>query len=107
MNKRSFKRANVNIGITIDAKDRIIQGKIENISMGGLFATIGRRASIKEREIVDLSIPLPVGSRKNCFIVSGEATRVDDTGVAFRFLETDQETLRTLFYLVAHPQPDI
>jgi PilZ domain len=101
MMKRAFSRTNVNIDITIDAQDKIVQGLMENISMGGLYATIDRRSAIKEREVVDISIPLPVGARKNSFIVTGLATRVNDTGVAFRFLETDMETLRTLYHLVS------
>jgi hypothetical protein len=107
MIKRSFSRENVDIGVTIDAKDKIVQGRVENISMGGLYANIGRRPSIKEHDIVDLSIPLPVGARTNCFIITGMATRVNDSGVAFKFLETDMETLRSLFYLVSHSNRDI
>ena len=100
MEKRTFYRANVNANITINTNNRIFNGRLENISMGGLYTRIEALESIKEKDIALITIPLPVKAKKECIVVTGEVTRTTENGIACRFLETDADTLRALFYLV-------
>jgi hypothetical protein len=100
MTKRSFSRAIVNVDITIKSNDKIIHCMLENISMGGLFANTISSISLKENDTAVITIPLPVSYNKDCIVVTGIVTRINEKGVAFRFLETDMDTLRTLFSLV-------
>ena len=106
MNKRTFYRVNVNLKIIINLNDKIFNGMLENISMGGLYAYTDRLTSIKVNDIAVITIPLPVGLDKDYITVNGIVTGINEKGVAFRFLETDMDTLRKLFFLVYHSNID-
>ena len=107
MNKRTFYRVNINVRITINLNDKIFDGMLENISMGGLYAYTDSLASIKNNDIAFITIPFPLDSDKDYIVVNGMVTRITEKGVAFRFLETDMDTLRKLFFLVYHSNIDI
>jgi len=98
--KRTFNRSTVDVEITINAHDNISHGRLANISMGGLFANTDSGISIKEHDTAVITIPLPEGAQKAGIVVTGMVTRINEKGVAFRFLETDLDTLRSLFYLL-------
>jgi len=106
MVQRTFSRTIVNIDITIETEDKIFRGVMENISMGGLYANTGRRIAINGNDRAEITIPLPAGMRRESLTVPGMVTRINEQGVAFKYLETDVETLRILFYLVHRSAAD-
>ncbi len=100
MERRSFRRVNVHAEISVKAEEHFFTGILENISMGGLFARSGTPVAVKAGDIFKITVPLPVGSRNDRIVVNGMVIRIEDNGIAFRFLETDQETLRALFTFI-------
>ncbi len=102
MEHRSFRRVNVNAGITLKAGGRIFSGMLENISMGGLFAGSVNPEAASAGDIFEISVPLPAGSGNDRIVVTGMAIRVNESGIAFRFIDTGPETLRALFSFIYH-----
>ncbi len=102
MEHRSFRRVTVTEEITVKAKDKIFSCMLENISMGGLFARSCNPEPVPAGDIFEITVPLPVGSRNDRIVVTGMAIRVNENGIAFRFIDTDLETLRALFSLIYH-----
>ena len=100
MQPRSFRRVHIDAEITIKAKDYSFTSKLDNISMGGLFVTPSKQMPVAVGDIFELSVPLPVGSRNASIAVNGMAIRINENGIAFRFLETDPDTLRVLFSFI-------
>jgi hypothetical protein len=100
MEQRSFRRVKVHAEITVKAEDQIFTGMLENISMGGLFARPCKPVTVTAGDIFEITVPLSVESKNDSIIVNGMAIRITDTGIAFRFLDTDQDTLRALFSFV-------
>jgi len=100
MQHRTFRRVNVNAEITLHAEDYSFKGTLENISMGGLFVTPSKQMPVAVGDIFELGVPLPAGSRNARIAVNGMAIRINENGIAFRFLETDPETLRVLFSFI-------
>ena len=97
MEQRSFRRVNVHAEITVKSKEHFFTGILENISMGGLYARSGTPVTVKAGDIFEITVLLPVGSTNDSIVVSGMVIRIEDNGIPFRFLDTDQDTLRALF----------
>ena len=100
MTKRSFGRAVINVDTTINIEGKIYNAMIDNISMGGMLAHTGRKIAAKEDDIAVISIPLSLHAASDPILLTGMVTRVEDKGIAFRFIETDVDTLRKLFSLI-------
>ena len=94
MEKRFFRRVNIDNGMCTLAKDRIYTGIIENISLGGLF--IKSDIQLKIRDKVEINITLPNGSRKINFETNAVTTRIEDEGVAFKFDKLNPKDFWTL-----------
>lgn len=79
----------------------MFKAAVENMSMGGLFARSYKPVSVAEGDIFEITVPLPAGPGNDRVVINGMAIRVAENGIAFRFLETDQETLRALFSFIS------
>jgi len=102
MEQRSFRRVNFNAEITVKAKDGVFHGILDNISMGGLFARVSEPMPVAAGDTAEIMIPLPGGSRNDSIVVNAMATRTNENGIAFRFLDIDPDALRALFSLIYH-----
>jgi c-di-GMP-binding flagellar brake protein YcgR len=100
MEQRSFRRVNVHAEVTVKSQEHNFKAELENISMGGLFARPGTPVAVKAGDIFEITVLLPVEAKNDSIIVNGMAIRITDNSIAFRFLDTDQDTLRALFSFI-------
>ncbi len=104
MERRSSRRTLID-ETAIFTKDGIFTALLENISMGGLFLRTNKPIAVGE--IIEITIPLPLPSsegQKTKIVVDAVAVRVEEHGVAFKFLEMNDNTYNALLFLT-DPQP--
>jgi hypothetical protein len=97
---RSFQRENAGSEIAVTGRDFSLTSSLANISMGGLFIHSNGQTAVTIGKLVKLRFLLPSGSEDTSFNVNGMAVRICPDGIAFRFIETEPDTLRALFSFV-------
>ena len=90
MNQRSFPRLHVNAETMITTPDGIFTGRVENISLGGVFVRIHDRVGVGDK--IDIAISVPGGSMTDFIVAKGIAVRSEERGVAFKFCNIDHNT---------------
>ena len=83
MEKRFFRRVNINNGICTLVKDGIYSGTIENVSLGGLYISSDIQLKVKDR--VTVNINLSSDSGKINIDTNVIAVRIGNKGIAFKF----------------------
>lgn len=104
MERRASKRMFID-ETAIFTKDGIFTAILENISTGGLFLRTNK--PIEVGEIIEITIPLPSAlpdNPQNKIVIDAVAVRVEEQGVAFRFLEMNDNTYKALL-LFTDPNP--
>ncbi|HEX8960082.1 MAG TPA: PilZ domain-containing protein [Geobacteraceae bacterium] len=104
MERRSSRRTHID-ETAIFTKDGIFSALLVDISMGGLFLRTNKQIAVGE--IIEITIPLPSPSsdgQKTKIVVDAVAVRVEEHGVAFRFLEMNDNAYNALL-LLTDPQP--
>jgi hypothetical protein len=96
MERRSSRRTRVD-ETTIFTKDGIFTALLENISMGGLFLRTNK--PIELGEIIEITIPLPSTAPEGKIVIDAVAVRVEEHGVAFKFIEMNDNTYNALLHL--------
>lgn len=100
---RSFLRVPAAAKVSVRARDYHLASILCNVSLGGAYLLSQERATVGIGDVFILSIGLTVGGRDAFIVVNGMVNRIEENGMAFRFLETDPETLRLLFEYI-YPQ---
>lgn len=103
--RRRFTRVALSVAAIIKGKDDIAVGRIENLSLNGLYMGLRNQIYIQAEELVTVDIYLNDSDR--CYSIlslHGRAIRVDDGGVAVQFRPmtvTDQSRLEGIISLMA------
>src|SRR5574340_875852 len=99
MERRSSRRTHVD-ETAIFTKDGIFSALLVDISMGGLFLRTNKQIAVGE--IIEITIPLLSPSsdgQKTKIVVDAVAVRVEEHGVAFKFLEMNDNTYNAFLFL--------
>jgi hypothetical protein len=84
--RRRFTRVALSIAAIIKGKDDIAVGRIENMSLNGLYVHLRNEIFIEPEELVIVDIYLT--DSDNCYSIlklHGRAVRVTETGVGVQF----------------------
>lgn len=102
--RRRFTRVALSIAAIIKGKDDIAVGRVENMSLSGLYVRLRNQALISPEELVIVDIYL--NDSDNCYSIltlHGRAARVTETGVGVQFrpmVVADQIRLKGLISLM-------
>jgi hypothetical protein len=99
MEKRKHRRVRFEVTATVRADKASIDGKVENLSMKGMFLTTGQR--VPGDGPLEISITLSGSSSKLSIILKGRAVRHTDTGFAIEFQEMDLDSFIHLRNIIA------
>ena len=105
MEKRFFRRVNVNGGMCTLIKDGIYTGTVGNISLGGLFVTSDMQLTVMDRTAI--SITLPSDSRTIDIETDVIATRVEKNGIAFKYDRLNPKDFWTLQSFIQGSNPPL
>jgi Tfp pilus assembly protein PilZ len=94
MEKRLFRRVNINDGICTLVKDGIYSGTIENVSLGGLFVTSDIQLKVRDRVIVNIKLPTDSGNIN--IHTNVIAIRIGNKAIALKFYNLDSIDFWTL-----------
>jgi hypothetical protein len=103
--RRRFTRVAVSVAAIIKGKDDIAVGRIENVSLNGLYMCLRNEIFIEKEELVTVDIYL--NDSDSCYSIltlHGRAVRVEETGVGVQFRPmtiSDQTTLKGIISLVS------
>ena len=98
MEKRFFRRMNIEDGTTIMTKDGLFAGKLENICMGGLFLRTNNHMAVGST--LDVSVPLTGNSTNTTIAANVVAVRIENNGVAFQFDNLEHKNFWTLLSFI-------
>lgn len=103
---RKFSRAFVGNRVEIALEDNVVVlGRLNDVSMGGLFVTGAPPLFVDDEYAVSILLQ----AAENTFIrvyTRGRITRVTEDGMAFRFIEIDENSLTHLHNLVMYNADD-
>jgi Tfp pilus assembly protein PilZ len=98
MEKRFFRRLNIEDGTAIMTKDGFFAGMLDNICMGGLFLRTNN--TMKVGSTFEVYIPLTGNSTNTNIAASVVAIRIEDNGIAFQFDNLEHKNLWTLLSFI-------
>ncbi|MEI6306269.1 MAG: PilZ domain-containing protein [Deltaproteobacteria bacterium] len=100
MSTRQFSRVRFRIGATIKTADRQFQGKVENLSMRGLFLVTEERLPFGEQ--VEITMVLSGTSPELILDLNGTVSRVTENGLGFFFDKIDLDSYTHLKNIIAY-----
>jgi len=98
MEKRFFRRLNIEGETAVMTKDGLFAGMLENICMGGLFLRTNNNMEVGSTLEVD--VPLTCNSKNITIAASVVAVRIENKGVAFQFDNLDHKHFWTLLSFI-------
>jgi hypothetical protein len=98
MGTRFFSRVNINNDIEALAHDGVFMGKLENISLGGLF--IRTKKSINVGDEIEINLPLRSEAKMINLAATLTAIRSEREGAAFTFRDLDHQNFWTLQFFI-------
>ncbi len=104
MEKRELVRVPFQIDATISAENQTVQGKIENISLKGMF--ILTDGQFKLNDMVRITIHLAGESSDLEIDVTGIVVRKNEKGIGVRFEKVDLDSFIHLRNIVAYNSGD-
>lgn len=104
MEKRELVRVPFQIDATISAESQTVQGKIENISLKGMF--ILTDGQFKLNDMVQITIHLAGESSDLEIDVAGIVVRKNEKGIGVRFEKVDLDSFIHLRNIVAYNSGD-
>jgi hypothetical protein len=104
MSNRKFSRVKFNVIATITAVDHQFQGKVENLSMTGMFLNSAERLS--EGQAVEIIIALTGTVPEITISFSGRVSRCVEGGLAFTFDKIDLDSYMHLKNIIAYNSED-
>ena len=103
--RRKFTRVALSVAAIIKGRDDIAVGRIENISLNGLFICLRNEIFIEPEELVTVDIYLNDSDHSYSILtVHGRAVRVDETGLGVQFrpmMLSDQAKLKGIIALMS------
>lgn len=100
MSTRQFSRVRFRIGATIKTADRQFQGKVENLSMRGLFLVTEERLPFGEQ--VEITMVLSGTSPELILDLNGTVSRITENGLGFFFDKIDLDSYTHLKNIIAY-----
>jgi len=100
MSTRQFSRVRFRIGATIKTPERQFQGKLENLSMRGMFLVTEERLSLGEQ--VEITMVLSGTSPELVIDLNGTVSRVSEDGLGFYFDKIDLDSYTHLKNIIAY-----
>jgi PilZ domain len=104
MNKRRFTRVEFAIGAVIEFDGEAFEGRVENISLRGIFIRTDRRVPLGT--YVDITINLYSLEPDRGVMLHARSARVDDEGVGFEFHAMDSDSFAHLYGIVSYVSGD-
>lgn len=104
---RSFIRVYADAKISVTARDFSLTSTLSNISLGGILLSSEEQVYVGIGDVYKLNIHLSDHADDPCIAVNGMAIRIDEKGIAFRFIETGPDILRQLFSYVYPGAPHL
>jgi hypothetical protein len=104
MEKRKNKRVPFHAEAMVKNKDIMINGRIDNLSMRGMFLNTDGR--LTDDDQVEISISLTGSSSQLSIDLTGRVSRQTDTGIAIVFKEMDLDSFIHLRNVVAYNSAD-
>jgi len=104
MSNRKFSRVIFNVIATITAVDHQFQGKVENLSMTGMFVNTAER--LAEGQAVEIVIALTGSVPEITIGFSGRVSRSIESGLAFTFDKIDLDSYMHLKNIIAYNSED-
>ena len=98
MEKRFFRRLNIEGETTVMTKDGFFAGTLENIGMGGLF--LRSNNSMEVGSTLEVNVPLTSNSTNITIAASVVAVRTEKDGIAFQFDNLDNKNFWTLLSFI-------
>jgi len=100
MSTRQFSRVRFRIGATIKTAERQFQGKVENLSMRGMFLVTEERLPFGEQ--VEITMVLSGTSPELVIDLNGTVSRVSENGLGFFFDKIDLDSYTHLKNIIAY-----
>jgi hypothetical protein len=100
MSTRKFSRVPFRVEAAVQTDDRLFHGKVENLSMNGIFVTTAERLPVGKT--VDISITLTGSSPEISIAFSGRVGRITDEGIGFTFDRIDLDSYTHLKNIIAY-----
>lgn len=100
MSTRQFSRVDFHVNATINAAKRQFHGKVQNLSMHGMFLVTDERLSLGD--LVDITIVLSGSSPEIAITFTGKVCRVAEEGLGFTFEKIDLDSYTHLKNIIAY-----
>ncbi len=97
MQRRNFPRQRINAEATIKSMAGTMKCATDNISMGGLFVRTEQGMEVGEKTEITIHLP---DYRNNGIVVVGIVTRIDQSGIAFKFHNVGHDSFCDLLTLL-------
>ncbi len=104
MEKRKHKRVPFHAEATVKNKDIMINGKIDNLSMKGMFLNTDGR--LTDADQVEITILLTGSSSQLSIDLTGTVIRQTESGIAIAFKEMDLDSFIHLRNVVSYNSTD-
>jgi acylphosphatase len=100
MEKRKLQRVTFHTEAKVTGKDTAIHGRVENLSMKGMFLNTNEK--LANDELLEITILLTGASSQLSIELKGSVARQTDSGVAIVFREMDLDSFIHLKNVIAH-----
>jgi ribosomal protein S1 len=104
MEKRKHQRVPFHAEATVKNKGTVISGKVDNLSMRGMF--LNTEARLTDNDQVDITILLTGSSTQLSIDLTGTVVRQTETGIAVLFKEMDLDSFIHLRNVVSYNSTD-
>jgi len=104
MEKRNFTRVVFQSEATVRARDKTLQGEMENLSLNGMFFKVPEALSMDEP--VEVEILLSGTSSALSLRIEGHVSRISDDGVAIQFKGMSLDSFIHLKSIIAYNTGD-
>ncbi len=100
MTMRKFSRVAFQVLATVSAGSRSFQGKVNDLSMNGVYLVTTERLSMGE--LVDITISLEGTDPEISVSFAGRLTRIQEDGMGFHFEKIDLDSYTHLKNIIAY-----
>lgn len=104
MSTRQFSRVSFHVDATIKAAERQFQGRVENLSMHGMFLVTAECLPLDA--MVNITIVLSGSSPEVAMTFTGKVCRVSENGLGFSFEKFDLNSYTHLKNIIAYNLDD-
>lgn len=104
MSTRKFSRVPFHVSAAVTSAGRRFQGRVNNLSMNGMFLETVER--LPEGEVAELVISLEGSEPEVAVSFQGRVSRVTDQGLGFHFDKIDLDSYTHLRNIIAYNMAD-